>query len=780
MRIRYPRMSLLVVVTLVASLVPAVIAPAAAAADGHNDANDCRKENHLAIALRVDKPEHKAEVAVDEHGKIAVKGIVNKHATMVDVVDGEVTATDFTLSRPSHPLEWWADAWTTSLRPPNLGENTICVRAERHYTPWTARIPRSFTVVDRIPPSAVPGLVVGNISPTGAKVTWGAATDNYGLAGYSVTVDGGTAHRTSVGTRSFTVSGLAPSSTHTVSVVAVDLAGNTSVTPATATFTTLDEPTPPTGDLAIVPHDGSATTSWHPQSAEATYRMFLDEEPLDEFSLTQYCQNAAGAPADPCTAADTISVPVGPLEEGTPYTVRVEGVAVDGTLVRSLSSEFTTTVSAETVPTALTQQVASESTQCAGAGGDFYVSPTSRTAVPLPAGSTPVFDGCYTVSNDSCLEDFLPPSGDKALDCTDDLTALLFDVAPANGGPVLASLSDVTTRAPGDVLIEPITWCVRDETCTIVLTTAVEAAPLVLEAAAIAAEVPAAAISISWLVVLGGGIALGLVLVGVIEALFPGEIGINGILEYPIHFDDDFGTFTNWYADEGEWYNSLKIYAEVVRTANEVAARDGLPFAWNSTADSQLKRIIDAACSVQRGVFPATNGCGDGFAVYVPGAANYKSAPMPQTGAHIVTAMGNGSFPQPPARNQWFYPARSAGGAAARAAGFNRNWYYTPAFATNNPCVPRQPATTCDEFPFWSTNQAVNLTGIVADVLPVSVTETVPQRDDVIGFYNKCKVKDTNRYIVLPVKAWVDAGGPSFGFRVDAGGASLCMAPTGP
>ena len=100
-------------------------------------------------------------------------------------------------------------------------------------------------MVDLIPPSNVPGLTVGTITATSAKVTWNAATDNYGLAGYEVTVDGGTAQRTTVGTRSYSITGLQPSSNHTVSVVAVDLAGNRSATPATASFTTDALPPPP-------------------------------------------------------------------------------------------------------------------------------------------------------------------------------------------------------------------------------------------------------------------------------------------------------------------------------------------------------------------------------------------------------------------------------------------------------------------------------------------------------------------------------------------------------
>ena len=194
------------------------------------------EENHASIRLQIDQPASNAEVAVDEQGQITVSGILHKHATMVDIWDRHVTSTNFTLGPPPADVSAWASSWTTTVRPPNLGENQVCARADRE-PGRHAIVQRSFTVVDLIPPSNVPDVAVSNISATGALVTWGEASDNYGLAGYEVTVDGGGAHRTGVGVRSFTITGLEPSTDHTVSVVAIDFAGNTSVTPATASFT---------------------------------------------------------------------------------------------------------------------------------------------------------------------------------------------------------------------------------------------------------------------------------------------------------------------------------------------------------------------------------------------------------------------------------------------------------------------------------------------------------------------------------------------------------------
>ncbi len=743
------------------------------------------EENHASIRLRVDVPASDAQAAVDEHGKITISGILHKHATMVDVSDGPVTSSDFVLGPPPAGVAAWAASWTTTMRPPHLGANTLCARAKRD-PKRSARIQRSFTVVDLIPPSDVPGLTISNITATGAKATWGAATDNYGLAGYAVTVDGGPAHRTTVGTRSYTITGLAPSTHHTVSVVAIDLAGNTSKTPATASFTTAAAPPPPPppgNGLTFDPHEGAALATWHPDPADVTYRTVLDGQPFAEFPFDRYCVDASGNPANPCTAQDTISYPIEPIESGTPYTFQIDALRADGTPARSLSGGFTTQATVDTVPAAVAQQIASESSQCAGSGGAFYISPSQRGRVPLPAGSTPLSDGCYTVANNGCIDKVLPPSGDRLLDCKDDVTNLLTAVAPPGHGPVISSLDGVVDystgpaalvrRDPVKPVVESVTWCVHHDACVVIVEAAAEV--VAEEAVAVAAEA-----TTSFLVVLGAGILLGLTFFALYEILFPTPIAFAGLIEYPIHFNTNFDTFDNWGGQHGKWIDSLKIFAQMVKTTSQVAGENNIPFVWDALKEHQLKNIIDSACTAQRGAPPtAFTGCGNGFAVYVPGGVNYRFKPMKETGQHIVKAMGDGSFPTLD-RVKWFYPARSKNGKLA-AAKYPRNWYDVTAKFQPNECTPRVPALqTCDEFPFWSTDQAVDLSGTRADILPVAGSETAPQRDDNIGFYGKCKVKDTDRFLVLPVKSWVDAGGPSFGFRVDAGGTSLCMKPEPP
>ena len=308
------------------------------------------------------------------------------------------------------------------------------------------------------------------------------------------------------------------------------------------------------------------------------------------------------------------------------------------------------------------------------------------------------------------------------------------------------------------------------DTCTTIIETAAETAEVV-------GEVAAAGATTSVLVMAAAGIGVGVALGVLLAILFPTEIGINGIFEYPIDPGVDFDTFDNWGLDQGEWYNSLQMYAETIKTTKELAASDGLPMTWDDAASQQLKRAIDQACAQQKGGQSSVAGCDPDVVVYVPGGVNRTYQPMLETGRHIVQALGDGGFPQPPGRGKWFYPAYSQGRKAAKAAGYQHNWYDSPAFLPNV-CEGR--TGTCDEFPFFSTNQAVDLSGELASLKVVPTTEQLPQAQDVGNFYSKCKVKDTDHFIVLPVKPWVEAKGPSFGFRVTAGGTSLCDPPNKP
>ena len=738
--------------------------------------------NHANI--RLDEPAEGAKVPVDEHGQITISGVLHKQAAMNDVTVGSLVTNQFTFGPPPHDVSDWATSWTTSVRPPHLGSIQLCARAARD-PKWQARVLRNITIVDLIPPSNVPNLAIVDITSTSAKVTWDAATDNYGLAGYEITVDGRAPQRTVVGDRSYAITGLAPSSDHSVSVVAVDLAGNRSTTPATTSFTTTAAPPPPNPDTDVVirAEEGSAVATWHPDPAgDATYQVLLDGVHLASFPLDAYCTDINGNPASPCTAQDTITYPFSHLDQASPYNFQVQALAADGTPARELSTTFTTLTVPPVVPEATTALIASESSQCAALGGSLYVSPSQRGRVPLPAGSTELFTGCYTVPDHSCIDQYLPPSGDKHLDCADDVTRTLSAVAPPGHGPVISSLYDTAAApafSPTPVIDEAVAWCTHNTACTTVVEKAEEV--VAEEAIRLAAEATS-----SFFVVVGEGILLGVSLALLYEALFPDPIGFAGLIEYPINYDTNFDTFTNWGEGQGKWINSLKTYAQVIKTTTEVAGEQGLPFAWDAATDHDLRTAIDLACGAAAGR-PANVGnvCGDNLTFYVPGGKSYSNRPMPETGKHIMDALGNG-IPNPKERSAWFYPAYSKGGAIATSPPNNypRDWFMLPRFQPN-PCDTHVEGDgkACDEFPFFATNQAVDLTlpdrSLVADVRLTPLAESSVQGNDTSAFYRKClnNYTDGERFVVLPVPSWVAAGAPSFGFKVNQGGASLCMPP---
>ena len=93
-------------------------------------------------------------------------------------------------------------------------------------------------VPDTQPPTAPTNLVVSSKTSTTVSLAWGASTDNVGVTGYRIR-EGTTQVGTSTST-AFTVTGLAPVSTHSYNVVAVDAAGN--VSPASNTVTVTTDP----------------------------------------------------------------------------------------------------------------------------------------------------------------------------------------------------------------------------------------------------------------------------------------------------------------------------------------------------------------------------------------------------------------------------------------------------------------------------------------------------------------------------------------------------------
>src|SRR6266545_2449489 len=114
---------------------------------------------------------------------------------------------------------------------------------------------------DTTPPTAPTNLAVASKTSTTVSLTWTASTDNVGVTGYRI-FDGATEVGTSA-TTSFTATGLAPSSTHTYTVRAVDAATNVSDLSNSVTVTTdppIVDPTPPTAPTNLAVASKTSTT----------------------------------------------------------------------------------------------------------------------------------------------------------------------------------------------------------------------------------------------------------------------------------------------------------------------------------------------------------------------------------------------------------------------------------------------------------------------------------------------------------------------------------------
>jgi chitodextrinase len=135
---------------------------------------------------------------------------------------------------------------------------------------------------DTVAPTAPTGLTATAISATSISGSFTSGTDNVGIAGFKVFVDGGTLPAASVVGTSFTIGGFAPATAHTFVVRAIDAAGNLSAPSNTASATTLADtaaPTVPGGLLANASGQTGINLTWTASTdnvAVTGYKVFRD------------------------------------------------------------------------------------------------------------------------------------------------------------------------------------------------------------------------------------------------------------------------------------------------------------------------------------------------------------------------------------------------------------------------------------------------------------------------------------------------------------------------
>jgi hypothetical protein len=204
--------------------------------------------------------------------------------TVTSAWDGTLTSsgTQYTITSPS---------WASPLAP---GASAAAVGFDVN-TSGTATAPTNCLInnepcqgvpADTTPPTTPAGLKTTGTGPDSVALTWGASTDNVGVAGYRV-YDGTRLAATSTGT-SVNVSGLLAGSSHTFTVTAFDAAGNESGHSNAVTATAGSGTSP--GIAAPFVDMGAWPTPSLPQIAAATG--------LKDFSLGFIINGST-----PCTAS---------------------------------------------------------------------------------------------------------------------------------------------------------------------------------------------------------------------------------------------------------------------------------------------------------------------------------------------------------------------------------------------------------------------------------------------------------------------------------------------
>jgi len=160
------------------------------------------------------------------------------------------------------------------------------------------------TTPDTQAPGAPGNINITNLSPTSFNLTWSASTDNVGVTGYDVYIGGIKFNASLVTTTSFSATGLTPSTTYAIYVVARDAANNTTNS-STMSVTTPAPPdtTPPSapGGLGANNTTQNATTlTWTASSDNigvTGYDVYRNGIKITGSAVTATTYNASGLAA---------------------------------------------------------------------------------------------------------------------------------------------------------------------------------------------------------------------------------------------------------------------------------------------------------------------------------------------------------------------------------------------------------------------------------------------------------------------------------------------------
>lgn len=192
---------------------------------------------------------------------------------------------------------------------------------------------------DTTPPSAPSNLQATAVSSNQVSLTWGASTDNVGVAGYAI-FRNGTQIATTTGT-SYVDNGVSPATNYSYTVEAYDASGNYSLSSNTATVTTPPVSTNPPNISNITVSNlttTSATVSWTtdiPSSSQVFYGMssqYGENTTLDNTQVTSHSQTLTG------------------LLPGTQYHYEVQSTGSVNNTATSSDATFSTLAANITLP----------------------------------------------------------------------------------------------------------------------------------------------------------------------------------------------------------------------------------------------------------------------------------------------------------------------------------------------------------------------------------------------------------------------------------------------
>ncbi|MDO8521604.1 MAG: fibronectin type III domain-containing protein, partial [bacterium] len=208
-------------------------------------------------------------------------------------------------------------------------------------------------LADTTAPTTPAGLSATAVSSSQINLSWTASTDAVGVTGYKIYRNGGTTPLATVTTTSYSNTGLSADTSYSYTVKATDVAGNLSLSSASANATTETAsvladttlPTVPIGLSATAVSSSQINLSWTAST--------------DTVSVTGYKIYRNGGTTPLATVTETSYSNTG-LSAGTNYSYTVKAVDAAGNLSLSSASANATTLAvvivdtqAPTIPTGL-------------------------------------------------------------------------------------------------------------------------------------------------------------------------------------------------------------------------------------------------------------------------------------------------------------------------------------------------------------------------------------------------------------------------------------------